>query len=183
MHQLDSPICICYPHKNHASTWFIAQIIKLRANYLEHQIKSIRIDSAAKFSSKAFNYYCMALGINVEYFRTLCTYTKWISQISYQENNLITSGNWCIGDEQFLSQKGSNSSCKEFCDEFVTNFDSSKMKHRVRFALTKRPKCHEIVFSKTKETFVMEPFLLRWRVAETSQDARIHVYSSVLAAP
>ena len=57
-----------------------------RAYYLEHTIKSIKINNDAKFSSKAFNYYCMALGINVEYF---CTYTKWISQISYQENNLL----------------------------------------------------------------------------------------------
>ena len=90
MHQLNGPICVCYPHKNHASAWFIAQIIKLRANYPEYLIKSIRIDNAAKFSSKAFNYYCMALSINVEYFYIIYTYTKWISQISYQEINWQT---------------------------------------------------------------------------------------------
>ena len=89
MHQLNGPICICYPHKNHASAWVLAQIIKLSANYPEYVIKSIRIDNAAKFSSKAFNYYCMALSINVEYFYIIYTYTKWISQISYQESNLI----------------------------------------------------------------------------------------------
>ena len=149
--------------ENHASAWFIAQIIKIRAHYLEHLIKSIRIDNAAKFSSKAFNYYCMALGINVEYFRTLCTYTKWISQISYQENNLITSGNWCIGDEQFLSQKGSNSSCNEFCDEFwfFKNGASSYI------CLDETAETSLKCFFAMKENFFAEQFLLRWRVAET----------------
>ena len=48
-----------------------------------------------------------------------------------------TCGNRCIGDEPFLSLKSQNSSFQEFCGEFVTNFDSSKMEHRVRFVLTK----------------------------------------------
>jgi transposase InsO family protein len=43
----------------------MAQVIKLKAQYPEHRIQSIRMDNAAKFSSRAFNDYCMALGIQV----------------------------------------------------------------------------------------------------------------------
>jgi peptide/histidine transporter 3/4 len=53
--------------RNHAFARFIAQIIKLSAHYPDNPIKSIRMDNAAEFSSKAFNDYCMALGINVEH--------------------------------------------------------------------------------------------------------------------
>jgi hypothetical protein len=57
-----SHMCLLITH-NHAFAKLITQIIRLRANYLEHQIKSMRMDNAAEFSSKAFNDYCMALGI------------------------------------------------------------------------------------------------------------------------
>jgi hypothetical protein len=53
--------------RNHAFAKLIAQVIRLRANKPEHQIKSIRLDNAAEFSSKAFNDYCMALGIEVQH--------------------------------------------------------------------------------------------------------------------
>jgi transposase InsO family protein len=53
--------------RNHAFAKLIAQVIRLRASYPEHQIKSIRIDNVAEFSSKAFNDYCMALGIQVQH--------------------------------------------------------------------------------------------------------------------
>jgi transposase InsO family protein len=53
--------------RNHTFTRFIAQIIKLKAQYPDSPIKSIRMDNAAEFSSKAFNDYCMALGINMEH--------------------------------------------------------------------------------------------------------------------
>ena len=49
--------------RNHAFAKIIAQVIKLKAQHPEHQIQSIRMDNAAKFSSRAFNDYCMALGI------------------------------------------------------------------------------------------------------------------------
>ena len=52
---------------NHAFAKLIAQVIRLRASQPEHQIKSIRLDNAAEFSSKAFNDYCMALGIEVQH--------------------------------------------------------------------------------------------------------------------
>jgi len=53
--------------RNHAFAKLIAQVIRLRASQPEHQIKSIRLDNAAEFSSKAFNDYCMALGIEVQH--------------------------------------------------------------------------------------------------------------------
>ena len=49
--------------RNHAFAKIIVQVIRLRAHNLGHQIQSIRMDNAAEFSSKAFNDYCMALGI------------------------------------------------------------------------------------------------------------------------
>ena len=51
--------------RNHAFAKKIAQVIRLRAHHPEHQIQSIRMNNAAEFSSKAFNNYCMALGIQV----------------------------------------------------------------------------------------------------------------------
>jgi IS30 family transposase len=49
--------------RNHAFAKIISQIIKLKANYPENRIQSIRMDNAVELSSKAFNNYCMALGI------------------------------------------------------------------------------------------------------------------------
>jgi transposase InsO family protein len=45
----------------------MAQVIKLKAQHLKHQIQSIRMDNAAKFSSRALNDYYMALGIQVQH--------------------------------------------------------------------------------------------------------------------
>jgi hypothetical protein len=53
--------------RNHAFAKIIAQIIKLKAQYPEHRIQSIRMDNAAEFTSHAFNDYCMALGIQVQH--------------------------------------------------------------------------------------------------------------------
>jgi len=49
--------------RNHAFAKIMAQLIKLNTRYPKHRIQSIRMDSAAEFSSRAFNDYCMALGI------------------------------------------------------------------------------------------------------------------------
>jgi transposase InsO family protein len=43
------------------------QVIRLKANYPEYRIKSIRMDNAAEFSSRAFNDYCIAKGIEVQH--------------------------------------------------------------------------------------------------------------------
>ena len=53
--------------RNHAFAKLIAQVIRLSASQPEHQIKSIILDNAIEFSSKAFNDYCMALGIEVQH--------------------------------------------------------------------------------------------------------------------
>jgi len=45
----------------------MAQLIKLKAYYPEHQIKSIRMDNAAEFSSHDFDDYCMELEIQVQH--------------------------------------------------------------------------------------------------------------------
>ena len=52
---------------NHAFAKIMAQLIKLKAYYPEHRIKSIRMDNAAEFSSRVFNDCCMALGIQVQH--------------------------------------------------------------------------------------------------------------------
>ena len=51
--------------RNHAFAKIIVQLIKLKAHYPEHRIQSIRMDNATEFSSRAFNDYCMVLGIQV----------------------------------------------------------------------------------------------------------------------
>jgi transposase InsO family protein len=43
------------------------QVIRLKANYSEYRIKSIRLDNATEFSSRAFNDYCMPQGIEVQH--------------------------------------------------------------------------------------------------------------------
>ncbi|KAL0558683.1 hypothetical protein IC582_003263 [Cucumis melo] len=45
----------------------LAQIIKLRAQFLDYTIKNIRLDNAGEFTSQAFNNYCMSTGINIEH--------------------------------------------------------------------------------------------------------------------
>jgi hypothetical protein len=53
--------------RNHAFAKLIAQVIKLKAQYPEHQIQLIRMDNAAEFSFRAFNDYCKALEIQVQH--------------------------------------------------------------------------------------------------------------------
>jgi hypothetical protein len=52
---------------NHAFAKFIMQVIILKVNYPKYRIKNIRMDNAAKFLSWAFNDYCMAQEIKVQY--------------------------------------------------------------------------------------------------------------------
>jgi hypothetical protein len=53
--------------RNHAFAKIMSQIIKLKENFPEHRINTIQIDNAAKFTSQAFNDYCMALDIQVQH--------------------------------------------------------------------------------------------------------------------
>jgi hypothetical protein len=61
-----SHVCLLSTH-NHAFSKIMSQIIKLKVNFPEHRINSIRMDNAAEFTSHAFNDYCMALGIQVQH--------------------------------------------------------------------------------------------------------------------
>ena len=53
--------------RNVAFVRLIAQIIRLRAQFPDHPIKTIRLDNASEFSSQAFLDYCMSIRINVQY--------------------------------------------------------------------------------------------------------------------
>ena len=53
--------------RNLAYARLLAQIIKLRAHFPDHPIKTIRLDNYGEFSSTAFHDYCMSLGIEVQY--------------------------------------------------------------------------------------------------------------------
>ena len=53
--------------RNVAFSRLIAQIIRLRAQFPDHPIKTIRFDNAGEFSSHAFLDYCMSIGIDVQY--------------------------------------------------------------------------------------------------------------------
>jgi hypothetical protein len=61
-----SHVCLLSTH-NHAFAKIMSQIIKIKANFLEHRINSIWMDNAAEFTSQAFNDYCMALDIHVQH--------------------------------------------------------------------------------------------------------------------
>jgi hypothetical protein len=61
-----SHVCLLSTH-NHAFAKFMTQVIRLKANYPEYSIKSIRMDNVADFSSRAFNDYCMVQGIEVQH--------------------------------------------------------------------------------------------------------------------
>ena len=53
--------------RNIAFARLLAQIIKLRAQFPDYPIKSIRLDNAGEFTSHTFDDYCMSLGIDVEH--------------------------------------------------------------------------------------------------------------------
>ena len=53
--------------RNIALSRLLAQIIKLRAQFPDYPIKSIRLDNAGEFTSQTFNDYCMSVGINIKH--------------------------------------------------------------------------------------------------------------------
>ena len=63
MHLQDGLMCVFYRPE---TMLLLAQIIKLKAQYLEHWIQSIRMDNTAEFTSHAFND-STALGIQVQH--------------------------------------------------------------------------------------------------------------------
>ena len=53
--------------QNVAFSRLLAQIIRLKAQFPDHPIKTIRLNNAGEFSSQAFLDYCMSIGIDVQY--------------------------------------------------------------------------------------------------------------------
>ena len=53
--------------RNVAFAKFLAQIIKLRTQFLDYPIRKNPLDNAGEFTSQAFNDYCMSIGIDVEH--------------------------------------------------------------------------------------------------------------------
>jgi hypothetical protein len=51
--------------RNYTFTKFMTQVIWLKANYPEYRIKSVHMDIAVEFSSRAFHDYCMPQEIRV----------------------------------------------------------------------------------------------------------------------
>ena len=57
----------CYPLETIPFYKLIAQIIRLKANFPDNRIQSIRMDNAGEFRSKDFDDYCLAMGIKLEH--------------------------------------------------------------------------------------------------------------------
>ena len=53
--------------RNIAFAKLLTQIIRLKTQFLDHPIKTIRLDNAGEFFSQTFLDYCMSVGIYVEY--------------------------------------------------------------------------------------------------------------------
>jgi hypothetical protein len=45
----------------------MTQVIRLKANFFEHRLQSVRLDNATEFSSRIFNDYCIAQGTKVQH--------------------------------------------------------------------------------------------------------------------
>ena len=53
--------------RNVAFVGLLAQMTKLRAQFLDYPIKTIRLDNAGEFTSQTLNENCMSIGINIEH--------------------------------------------------------------------------------------------------------------------
>ena len=61
-----SHVCLL-SSRNMAFAILLAQIIRLRAQFSDYNIGTIRLDNAGEFTSKAFNEFCASIGIRVEH--------------------------------------------------------------------------------------------------------------------
>ena len=61
-----SHVCIL-SIRNVVFTRLLAQMTKLRAQFPDYPIKTIRLDNAGEFTSQTLIDYCMSIGINIEY--------------------------------------------------------------------------------------------------------------------
>ena len=61
-----SHVCLL-SSRNVAFSRLLVQIIRLRAQFSDHPIKTIRLDNVGEFSYQTFLNYCMSIGIDVQY--------------------------------------------------------------------------------------------------------------------
>ena len=61
-----SHVCFLFT-RNVAFARLLAQMTRLRAQFLDYPIKTIRLDNASEFTSQTLNDYCMLIGINIEH--------------------------------------------------------------------------------------------------------------------
>ena len=61
-----SHVCLL-SSRNLAFARLLAQLIRLRTQFPDHPIKTIRLDNAGEFTSQSFYDYCMSIGIRVEH--------------------------------------------------------------------------------------------------------------------
>ena len=67
MPPLDGHMYVFFPQKNVAFARLLAQMTKLRTQFPDYPIKTIRLDNAGEFTSQTLNDYCMSIGINIEH--------------------------------------------------------------------------------------------------------------------
>ena len=61
-----SHVCLL-SSRNLAFAKLLAQMIRLRAQFPDYPINTIRLDNASEFTSQAFDAYCVSVGIKVEH--------------------------------------------------------------------------------------------------------------------
>ena len=61
-----SHVCLL-SSRNLAFAKLLAQMIRLRAQFPDYPIKTIRLDNSGKFTSQAFDAYCVSVEIKVEH--------------------------------------------------------------------------------------------------------------------
>ena len=58
---------VFFPHEIFPFATLLAQMIKLRTQFLDYPIKAIGLDNIGEFTSQIFTTYCMSVGINIEH--------------------------------------------------------------------------------------------------------------------
>ena len=74
--------------RNVAFTRLLAQITKLRAQFPDYSISTIRLDNVGEFTSQTLNDYCMSIGINIEHFVAHVHTQKWFRGVLDQTSSI-----------------------------------------------------------------------------------------------